>query len=115
MAHTATHSHTKPHTIPQDQTGPLRPWNVVLLDDQDHTYEYVIDMLGRIFGYPQERGFQLAREVDSKGRAIIATVHRELGELRVQQVIGFGADPLLTRSNGPMRAVLEPAEDGSEG
>lgn len=113
MAHTTTH--TQPQTLPQDQTGPLRPWNVVLLDDQDHTYEYVIDMLGRIFGYPQERGFQLAREVDSKGRAIIATVHRELGELRVQQVRGFGADPLLTRSNGPMRAILEPAQDGSEG
>ncbi|MGD1916602.1 MAG: ATP-dependent Clp protease adaptor ClpS [Phycisphaerales bacterium] len=94
---------------------PLQPWNVVLLDDQDHTYDYVIGMLGSIFGYPSERGFKLARTVDTEGRAIVATVHRELGELRVAQVRGFGADPMLASSRGPMRALLEPAEtDGEE-
>ena len=112
---THTPTRAEPRTIPKDEPQPLRPWHVVLLDDQDHTYEYVIDMLGRIFGYPQERGFRLAQEVDTKGRAVVATVHKELGELRVQQVRGFGADPFLARSKGPMRVFLEPAEEGSQG
>lgn len=82
---------------------------MVLLDDQDHTYEYVVDMLGRVFGHDRRRGFQLAREVDTRGRAVVATTHREHAELKVAQVRAFGADPLLARSAGPMHAVLEPA------
>lgn len=84
----------------------------MLLDDQDHTYDYVIDLLGRLFGHDRTQAFELARKVDTDGRAVVATTHRELGELRVQQIRGFGADPLLSRSRGPMQAVLEPAESG---
>lgn len=109
---------TQPDTQTTEATAtkrePLRPWNVVLLDDQEHTYDYVIDMLGRLFGYPAERGYELARTVDTQGRAIVATVHRELGELRVAQVRAFGPDPMMARSRGSMRALLEPADDGHD-
>lgn len=103
---------TRPDTSCDPQ--PLSPWNVVLLDDQDHTYDYVIDMLGRIFGHSRRVAFDMARKVDTDGRAVVATVHRELGELRVAQVMGFGADPLLAKSVGSMRAILEPAECGDD-
>lgn len=29
----------------------IPPYNVVLLDDNDHTYEYVIEMLRAVFGF----------------------------------------------------------------
>jgi ATP-dependent Clp protease adaptor protein ClpS len=105
---------TKPDVQAESSTEsqPLRPWNVVLLDDQEHTYEYVIDMLGRIFGHSRRRAYELARTVDTEGRAVVATMHRELGELRVAQVRGFGVDPLLAKSTCSMRAILEPAEGG---
>jgi len=103
---------TVTQTTPESK--PLTPWNVVLLDDQDHTYDYVVDMLGRIFGHSRRRAFDLARTVDTQGRAVVATVHRELGELRVAQITGFGADPLLASSTCSMRAILEPAEDESD-
>lgn len=107
-----TQTQTRPDTSTDPQ--PLSPWNVVLLDDQDHTYHYVIDMLGRIFGHSQRVAFDMARKVDTDGRAVVATVHRELGELRVAQVMGFGADPMLSTSLGSMRAILEPAECGDD-
>lgn len=110
MAHAPTKPDTRP--TPTTDSQPLRPWNVVLLDDQDHTYDYVIDLLGRLFGHDLTRAFELARKVDTEGRAVVATTHRELGELRVQQIRGFGADPLMARSRGPMKAILEPAESG---
>ena len=94
--------HVKPKRQP--------PYNVVLLDDDDHTYDYVIDMLKAVFGYPIERGFQLAREVDSSGRVILLTTTLEHAELKRDQVHAFGADPLLERSRGSMTAVLEPVE-----
>ena len=43
-------------------------YNVVLLDDDDHTYEYVIRMLGSLFGHPPEKAYLMAKEVDTSGR-----------------------------------------------
>jgi ATP-dependent Clp protease adaptor protein ClpS len=84
-------------------------YHVVLLDDDDHTYEYVIRMLGSIFGFDAERGMEHAREVDQTGRTVVLTTTRERAELKQEQIHGFGPDPLLPRSQGSMRAVLEPA------
>lgn len=85
------------------------PYHVILLDDDDHTYEYVILMLKAIFGYPEEKGYEMAKKVDSDGRVIVATVHKELAELRQEQIQTFGPDPRLSRSRGSMRATIEPA------
>ena len=100
---------TKP--APKPQTQQLPPFHVILLDDDDHTYEYVVMMLRRIFGHPEPRGMQLARQVDQSGRAIVLTTHRELAELKRDQILSFGADPRIQASRGSMSAVIEPAPE----
>jgi ATP-dependent Clp protease adaptor protein ClpS len=88
---------------------------VLLLDSDAHTYEYVIHMLRTLFAHTLEEAFELARTVDTRGSAIVCTTHRELAELRVEQIHGFGADPIMgDRCAGPMRALLRIAEDASE-
>jgi ATP-dependent Clp protease adaptor protein ClpS len=67
-------------------------------------------MLGKVFGYPEQRGYEMAKAVDSSGRVIVMTTHKELAELKRDQIIGYGADWRLERSRGPMGAVVEPAE-----
>ena len=86
------------------------PYNVVLLDDDDHTYHYVIAMLQQLFAYPEERGYQLAREVDATGRVILLTTTLEHAELKRDQIHAFGPDRVMSRSKGSMSAVLEPVE-----
>ncbi len=93
---------------------PLPPWNVILLNDDHHTYEYVVRMLQRVFGASFERAFQLACEVDSKGRAICATLHKELAELKQAQVHGFGPDVQSRNCAGSMSAIIEPALGGPD-
>src|SRR5271165_4996549 len=44
--------------------GQLPPFHVVLLNDDDHTYEYVVEMLKALFGHPDEMGFTIAKEVN---------------------------------------------------
>ena len=85
------------------------PYHVILLNDDDHTYQYVIVMLKELFGHPVERGFQLAKEVDTKGRAIVLTTSREHAELKQDQIHAYGADPLSAKSKGSMTAIIEPA------
>lgn len=93
----------------QHKSQPLPPWNVVLLDDNDHTYEYVVEMLRRLFGHPLELCWQMAREVDLTGRVIVCTTHRERAELEQQRIHGYGADWRILRCKGSMSAILEPA------
>lgn len=88
---------------------PLPQWNVVLLDDNEHTYDYVIIMLGMVFGHSTERGYQMAKEVDTSGRVIVFTSHKERAELKRDQILAFGADPLMAISKGSMKAIIEPA------
>jgi ATP-dependent Clp protease adaptor protein ClpS len=88
----------------------LPPYNVILLDDNDHTYEYVVEMLAKVFSYPEPKGYELAKTVDSSGRVIVLTTHKELAELKCEQITSFGADWRLERSKGAMSAVIEPAE-----
>ena len=85
-------------------------WHVVLLDDDDHTYGYVVDMLMAVFGHAQETAYRMTVEVDSTGRAIVWTGQREVAEFKQERIHGFGADPALVRSAGSMTAVLEPAD-----
>ena len=82
--------------------------HVVLWNDDDHTYQYVIAMLQQLFGHPPEKGFQLAKEVDVKGRAIVLTTTKEHAELKRDQIHAFGADRMIARSKGSMSASIEP-------
>jgi ATP-dependent Clp protease adaptor protein ClpS len=88
----------------------LPPYNVILLDDNHHTYAYVIEMLRKLFGHPEERGNQLAKEVDASGRVIVMTTHKELAELKRDQIHAFGADWRLETSKGSMSAKIERAK-----
>jgi ATP-dependent Clp protease adaptor protein ClpS len=95
------------HKLPPKQ---LPPFNVVLLNDDDHTHEYVIQMLKNLFGHNDQQGFKLAEEVDKQGRAIVFTTHKELAELKRDQIHGFGKDERVATCQGSMSATVEPAQ-----
>ncbi|KAA5542082.1 ATP-dependent Clp protease adaptor ClpS [Roseiconus nitratireducens] len=84
-------------------------YNVVLWDDSDHSYEYVVIMMRKLFRYPVEKGFQIAREVDNSGKAICLTTTMEHAELKRDQIHAFGKDDLIPRCKGSMSATIEPA------
>lgn len=103
-----------PETRPETDTETPVPWNVVLLNDESHTYEYVIRMMQRVFGHSPEKALAIAKAVDTEGRAVCLTTHKEHAELKREQVHGFGPDPLMAESAGSMSAVIEPAEFGGD-
>jgi len=84
-----------------------KPCQLILLDDDHHTYQYVIAMLAAVFGYSTEKGFAIACVVDSQGQAILMTGSRDEVELKQQLVHAFGPDPLMEQSAGSMTAIIE--------
>lgn len=96
-----------------DYDRPLRyqpMYNVVLLNDDDHSYEYVIVMLKELFGHPFEKGFKMAQEVDETGRVVLLTTTREHAELKQDQIHAYGPDKSIERCQGSMSAEIEPVE-----
>ncbi|MFQ5865381.1 MAG: ATP-dependent Clp protease adaptor ClpS [bacterium] len=91
----------KPLHIPQ--------YHVVLLDDNDHTYDYVIEMLMQIFRHSRATAFRMACEVDTTGRVIVETTTKERAELKRDQIHAYGPDWRLPHSQGSMSALIEPA------
>jgi ATP-dependent Clp protease adaptor protein ClpS len=98
-----------PREETEQKTEGLPPYNVVLLDDNDHSFEYVIFMLKTLFGHPPEKGYRMAVEVDTTGRVVVATTHLEEAELKRDEIQAFGPDPLIPRCKGSMSATVEPA------
>lgn len=93
----------------EEVTVEMPLYNVVLLDDDHHTYDYVIELLGHVFGHSLERAYQMACEVDAKGRVIVDTTHLDRAELKRDQIHSYGADWRMPSSKGSMGAVVEPA------
>ncbi|MBV9303035.1 MAG: ATP-dependent Clp protease adaptor ClpS [Acidobacteriaceae bacterium] len=88
-----------------------RLFHVVLLDDDEHTYDYVVEMLTKLFLIPEHVAFQHAVEVDTTGRTIVITCERPQAEFARDQIHAYGADPRMPKSKGPMSAVIIPAGD----
>ena len=104
-----TSTTTRPKEKGKQKTQGLPPYNVVLLDDNDHSFEYVIVMLKTLFGHPPEKGYKMAVEVDTTGRVVVATTNLEQAELKRDQIQAFGPDPFIPRCKGSMSATIEPA------
>ena len=93
-----------------EQEITLPPYHVVLLDDNMHTYEYVIGMLKKLFDHDHSTALQMAREVDAVGCVNVETTNKERADLKKSQIESYGPDPRLDRSNGSMSALVEPAK-----
>ena len=110
----ATIEETVPERKSRSDTRPKRQprYNVILWNDDDHTYQYVIAMLMELFGYPPEKGYQMAKEVDSQGRVLVLTTTLEHAELKRDQIHAYGKDGSIKSCKGSMYATIEavPAE-----
>lgn len=93
----------------RDQLTPL--YHVVLLDDDEHTYAYVIEMLQHLFLKTRAEAYRHAVEVDTTGRTIVITCELPQAEFARDQIHAYGADPRMPQCKGSMSAVIEPATE----
>ena len=100
MSETTTLPTTKEKSKEKVKKQP--PYHVVLLNDDDHSFEYVIAMMQQLFGHPREKGMQIAITVHTTGRAIVDTTTKERAELKRDQIHAFGPDKDIPRCKGSM-------------
>ena len=96
--------------VENDTSSQIQPlYHVILLNDEDHTYDYVVEMLTKIFAMSEATAFGHAVEVDTKGTTIVLTCELGKAELKRDQIHAYGPDWRLPRSMGSMAAIVEPA------
>ena len=88
----------------------MPPYNVILENDPYHSFEFVVDVLRKVLGCPQERAFQLTMQAHTSGQAIIWTGPKEVAELKVDQVQTFHEIRAWDNAQlGPLGCRIEPA------
>ena len=87
----------------------LPPYAVVVLNDEEHTFAYVIETFMKVFGYNQTKAYQLAREIHINGRSIVWSGPKEVAELKRDQIRSAGPDLFAAKKvSYPLGVVIEP-------
>jgi ATP-dependent Clp protease adaptor protein ClpS len=110
MMQTTPDTTTQREVSNEELTQSIPRYHVVLFDDNDHTYEYVVEMLTKLLGHSRSAAWHMAQEVDRQGRSIVYTTNKEQAEFKRSQIHSYGADWRLPRSKGSMSAAVEKAD-----
>jgi ATP-dependent Clp protease adaptor protein ClpS len=104
-----THVATKPREQTEQRTRRIPPYNVVLENDDYHSFEFVIEVLQKALGCTAERAFILTRQAHTTGRAVVWTGTKEVAELKVEQIRTFEEIRSDGSKLGPLGCSIEPA------
>lgn len=87
----------------------LPPYAVIVLNDDLHTYQYVIELLQKVCGHSEQKAYLLAKAIDETGRAIVWSGNKEVAELKRDQIREYGPDIYAsTKVEFPLGCVIEP-------
>lgn len=84
---------------------------IIVFNDDDHTFEYVITLFMKVLLYPLDKCKDLAIRIHTEGRTIVWSGTKELGELKIQQLRNGGPDFWATkRVDYPIICELQPVD-----
>src|SRR5262245_29794409 len=84
-------------------------YHVIILNDEDHTIEYVVEMLQAAVGLPANQALACTLEADRTGSSIVSTCALEEAEGKRDRIHAYGPDWRLPHSRGSVAALVEPA------
>jgi ATP-dependent Clp protease adaptor protein ClpS len=99
----------KPREKEKKQTRRVPPYNVILENDDHHSFEFVMEALQKALAYSQERAYQLMMQAHTTGRAIVWTGPKEVAELKSDQIRSFHEIRAPAANLGPLSCYIEPA------
>lgn len=80
-------------------------WHVIFLNDDYHSFEFVIFVMIQVFRKDFEEALVLTKQIHDSGQSIVTTCSKERAELYFEQVSTFKEG-----SKGSIGCVIEPAE-----
>lgn len=93
----------------ESATDRANPYHLILLDDNEHTPEYVIEMLMELLDFSLEKSRLHMLEVHNQGHSRLGTMPLAEAERKRDAIHSYGPDRRATISRGAMAALIEPA------
>jgi ATP-dependent Clp protease adaptor protein ClpS len=95
-----------------EQRPKLHPMHIIVVfNDDDHTFEYVVELFMKVFSYPLDKSVKLAVCIHNEGRTIVWNGTKELGELKIEQLRNGGPDFWTgKRVDYPIICELQPVD-----
>jgi ATP-dependent Clp protease adaptor protein ClpS len=87
--------------------APGPQYHLVILNDDTHSFDYVIRLFQDVFSIPLARSVALTCEIHSQGRAVVFTGSLDEVNNKRTQVIIYGPDTSVPNSVGPLSVVIE--------
>jgi ATP-dependent Clp protease adaptor protein ClpS len=103
---------TRPKAGKESRTRRVPPYNVILENDDHHSFEFVMEVLQKALGCALERALQLTLQAHHTGRAVVWTGPKEVAELKAEQMRTFHEVRCDGRQLGPVGCTIEPAPGG---
>src|SRR5262245_60450137 len=100
---------TKPKEREETATRRLPPYNVILENDDYHSFDFVIEVLRKALGCTEQRAYTLTKLAHDTGRAIVWTGTKEVAELKVEQIRTYHEVRADGTRFGPLGCDIEPA------
>jgi ATP-dependent Clp protease adaptor protein ClpS len=102
MADTKTKTEVRATITPKAELKEPSNFNVIYINDEVTTQEFVIETLTVIFNYARESAEALTLRVHEEGSAVVATLPYEMAEQKGIEVT------MLARNNGfPLQVKIE--------
>jgi ATP-dependent Clp protease adaptor protein ClpS len=102
MADTKTKVDVRPRIAPKLDLKEPSNYNVIYINDEVTTMEFVVESLRSVFNYATESAEALTLQVHAEGSAVVATLPYEMAEQKGIEVT------LLARNNGfPLQVKIE--------
>ena len=102
MADTKTKADVRSRIEPRANLKEPSDYNVIYINDEVTTMEFVIESLTSVFNYARESAEALTHRVHNEGSAVVATLPYEMAEQKGIEVT------LLARNNGfPLSVKIE--------
>jgi ATP-dependent Clp protease adaptor protein ClpS len=100
---------TRPREKTEQRTRRIPPYNVILENDDYHSFEFVMEVLQKALGCTEQRAHVLTLQAHTTGRAVVWTGTREVAELKVEQIRTFDEIRADGSRLGPLGCCIEPA------
>ena len=101
---TSTDTIVKPKILPKTNISEPSLYNVIYINDDQTSMEFVVESLKVVFDYDTESATDITIKIHENGSAVVATLPYEMAEQKGIEVT------LLARNNGfPLNVKLEAA------
>jgi ATP-dependent Clp protease adaptor protein ClpS len=100
----------KPKTRDTTRSKRIPPYNVLIVNDEFHSCEWVVEVLIKSLGCSPEKAAQYMWQAHTAGQSVVWTGPKEVAELKHDQIRSFHEvrDP-GAHNLGPLDCRIEPA------